>query len=167
MKVKYETLNSIFKKGPILSGTNSSVIGDSLMLIPHPDDESLACGGTIALLRENGFSVHIVIVTDGSMSHPNSESYPPERLRILREQEAKKALNILGVSTDSIRFLGLPDSKMDKLDITSFQKNSKLLQEYILEIKPKTIFLPWREDPHPDHIATWKLSMDAIRSPSI
>jgi len=164
MKLLYETLNSLFEKGPTLSGANSSVIGNSLMLIPHPDDESLACGGTIALLRENGFSVHIIIVTDGSMSHPSSESYPPERLRILREEEVKKALDILGVSSDAIRFLRLPDSKMDKLDITTFQKNSKLLQEYILEIKPVTIFLPWRNDPHPDHIATWKLSMDAIKS---
>src|SRR5690606_33584694 len=101
-----------------------------------------------------GFSVSVIFITDGTMSHPNSKTYPPDKLRILREHEAEKALSILGVTADSIRFLRLPDSKMNQLNDIDFQKSSKVLQEYISEMKPETIFLPWRNDPHPDHIAT-------------
>jgi len=164
MEILNAALDSVFVKGPVISDSNSSIIGNSLILVPHPDDESLACGGTISLLRKNGFLVHLIFITDGTMSHPNSRIYPSERLRDLREEEAKKALNILNVSEDSIHFLRLPDSNMDKLDSVRFQYASKALQEYILEMQPTTVFIPWRYDPHPDHIATWNLGIDAISS---
>jgi len=164
MEILNAALDSVFVKGPIISDSDSSIIGNSLILVPHPDDESLACGGTIALLRKNGFAVHLVFITDGTMSHPNSKSYPSERLRDLREEEAKKASKILNISEDSIHFLRLPDSNMNKLDSVRFQDASRTLQAYILEIQPTTIFLPWRNDPHPDHIATWNLGVDAINN---
>src|SRR5690606_41533697 len=52
-------------------------------------------------------------------------------------------------------------SNMNKLNPVNFEYTSRLLQEYIIKIRPTTIFLPWRKDPHPDHIATWNL---AVRS---
>ncbi|TCK85302.1 PIG-L family deacetylase [Albibacterium bauzanense] len=76
METLKAALDSSFIKGPIISDSSSSVIGNSLILVPHPDDESLACGGTIALLRKNKFSVHLIFITDGTMSHPNSKIYP-------------------------------------------------------------------------------------------
>ncbi|HUH18532.1 PIG-L family deacetylase [Albibacterium sp.] len=163
MGILNTALDSAFSKGPIISDSNSLIIGNSLILVPHPDDESLACGGTIALLRKNGFLVYLIFITDGTMSHPNSKKYPAERLRDLREEEARKALNILNVNAEAIQFLRLPDSNMNKLNPVNFEYTSRLLQEYIIKIRPTTIFLPWRKDPHPDHIATWNLAVNAIK----
>ena len=77
--------------------------GTTLVVAPHPDDESLGCGGAIALLRQQEQTVQVLFVSDGSMSHPNSQKYSAEARRDLREQEARNALAILGVSTLSHR----------------------------------------------------------------
>src|SRR5690606_16204888 len=42
------------------------------VIAPHPDDESLGCGGLIAALAADGRAVQVVFVTDGAGSHPNS-----------------------------------------------------------------------------------------------
>ena len=54
--------------------------GPILVLAPHPDDESLGCGGLIAQACAAGIEVHVAILTDGSMSHPNSAAFPAQRL---------------------------------------------------------------------------------------
>jgi LmbE family N-acetylglucosaminyl deacetylase len=61
-----------------------------IIVAPHPDDESLACGGLIAHACARGLRAKVVIVTDGAGSHPNSKAYPPDRLSALREDEAKQ-----------------------------------------------------------------------------
>lgn len=48
------------------------------VLAPHPDDESLGCGGALAAAVESGQDVTVVALTDGSGSHPKSKEFPPE-----------------------------------------------------------------------------------------
>src|SRR5690554_4478333 len=155
MKKLDETLTSSFLKGPVISKSNLSKIGSSLIIAPHPDDESLACGGTIALLRENQYPVHVVFITDGTMSHPNSKRYPSLKLRELREEEATNALTALEVPPSFITFLRLPDSTLNALPHSIYKKANEKIKELIVQIQPNTIFVPWRKDPHPDHIASW------------
>ena len=69
--------------------------GKTLVVAPHPDDESLGCGGAIALLRKFGREVSVLTMSDGTLSHPNSVKFPPEKLRELRENEMLAALEIL------------------------------------------------------------------------
>ena len=52
-----------------------------VVMAPHPDDESLACGGLIAEACRQRFQVRIIVVSDGAGSHPNSKAYPPHRLK--------------------------------------------------------------------------------------
>ena len=58
-----------------------------VVVAPHADDESLGCGGLIAAACAQGATVRIVLLSDGTGSHPNSRRYPAERLRALREAE--------------------------------------------------------------------------------
>ena len=53
-----------------------------IVVAPHPDDESLACGGLIADACRQGLRGKVVIVSDGAGSHPNSKAYPPDRLTV-------------------------------------------------------------------------------------
>ena len=46
---------------------------------PHPDDDVLGCGGTLALASANGAALCILYVTDGAASHPGSRAFPPGR----------------------------------------------------------------------------------------
>ena len=83
-----------------------------LVVAPHPDDETLGCGGLISLLAQNGSAFYIVFVTDGSASHRNSRAWPPARLAAQREQEARNALACLGIPNAALLFLRLPDANM-------------------------------------------------------
>ena len=83
--------------------------GGVLVVAPHQDDESLACGGLIAAACAAKRRVKIVFVSDGTGSHPRSRTYPRGRLRALREGEARRAAFTLGLAPRHLKFLRLPD----------------------------------------------------------
>ncbi len=136
--------------------------GRTLVVAPHPDDESLGCGGVIALLRQRGHAVSALFVSDGSMSHPNSKRYPPEARRDLREGEALNALRILNVAPSDIHFLRLPDTRVPVPTSENFDKESALIHRQLARLRPQTVLVPWRRDPHGDHRATWHLLRAAV-----
>ena len=80
-----------------------------VVVAPHPDDESLACGGLIADACRQEVRGKVVIVSDGSGSHPNSRAYAPDRLASLREEEARQAGAELGLKPADMLFLRFPD----------------------------------------------------------
>lgn len=164
MENNQEDILRFFMEGPQLSDKNLDIIGNSVFIIPHQDDEALACGGIIFSLKENGFSVDVVFITDGSMSHPNSIKFPKEKRILIREEEAIKSLQILGVSENDISFLRLPDSALNVMKPDLFMATVTKLQNLFKKSKPKTIFLPWREDPHPDHKEVWRMADEAIKT---
>ena len=77
-----------------------------LIVAAHPDDEVLGCGGTIAKHINKGDKVHVVFMTNGVGSRNTSSKEIQER-----QQAAKNAANILGVS--STQQFDFPDNKMD------------------------------------------------------
>ncbi|WP_080239660.1 PIG-L deacetylase family protein [Spirosoma rigui] len=133
-----------------------SNFGTVLVVAPHPDDESLGCGGTIALLRERGQPVHVLFVSDGTMSHPNSPSYPASRLAEVREAEALDALRVLNVSPGQATFMRQKDSQVATPDRPDFTGAVAALQTLLDTVKPDTVLVPWRRDPHRDHRASWQ-----------
>jgi LmbE family N-acetylglucosaminyl deacetylase len=94
-------------------GNLSDVIGPGscLVLAPHPDDESHRCGGLIARCCVESRPPVVVIVTDGSGSHPGSTRYPPAKLAALRESEAARAVQTLGLPAERLTFLREADTK--------------------------------------------------------
>src|SRR5690349_14548383 len=49
----------------------------TVVIAPHQDDETLACGGVIARKRSEGLPVHVIFITDGSASHPGHPRLGP------------------------------------------------------------------------------------------
>ena len=135
-----------------------------LIVAPHPDDETLGCGGAIGLLCRKGYDVKVLTISDGTGSHPNSRKYPPPALQAIRSQETLAALSILGVDRSAITFLQLKDGAIPSVTSPHFAIAKLRCQKYLTKILPDTIFIPWRSDPHPDHRATWQLIQAAILS---
>jgi LmbE family N-acetylglucosaminyl deacetylase len=138
-----------------------------LVVAPHPDDETLGCGGTIALLRSRHHSVHILVMSDGTRSHPHSQRYPAPALRSLRQRETCHAMSILGVPERAIHFLNLSDSAVPAATSPSFLAAVHRCRTYFNSLPPfKTILVPWRYDPHGDHRASYQI-IKAAASPSV
>lgn len=139
-----------------------------LVVAPHPDDETLGCGGAIAQLRARGCPVYVLVISDGSRSHPRSQRYPAPRLRQVRQAETLTALALLQVEAEYVTFLGLPDGDVphlspdDRPQETAAQAALEQCQTYLRQTVPQTIFLPYRFDPHRDHRASWQLMQGAI-----
>ncbi|KQT18489.1 hypothetical protein ASG31_07145 [Chryseobacterium sp. Leaf404] len=131
--------------------------GTTLIMAPHADDESLGCGGVISLLRKYGQSVYIVLLSDGTLSHPNSREYPSEKLRDLREKELLDAAKVLNVDADHIIFCRFKDRSVPSSGSEEFEEAVRKISRMIALIKPQSIFVPWRRDPHPDHKAAFQL----------
>jgi LmbE family N-acetylglucosaminyl deacetylase len=133
-----------------------------VVVAPHPDDESLACGGLIAEACRQGLHGTVVIVSDGVGSHPNSKAYPPDRLRSLREQEAKRAGAELGLNPADMLFLGLPDRFVPS-EGEAAERAIDAIVDCALEIGAGSIFVSWRHDPHCDHEASYRIAREAQR----
>ena len=113
-----------------------------VVIAPHPDDETLGAGGFIAAHGLNGRDVVVVAVTDGERAY----GYDPD-LGNIRELEQRNALARLGVSSEHIIRLRLPDS-----DVGSHE--TELVDKLLPFVTKDThLMAPWRGDFHPDHEA--------------
>jgi LmbE family N-acetylglucosaminyl deacetylase len=127
--------------------------GTCLILAPHPDDESLGCGGLIATCVAAGRAPIVAILTDGAASHPNSRTHPPDRLRAVRAQEAEAAVTLLGLAPDRLVFFNQPDTAMPHGG-PRLQAIVAIIQALVrAEPSCTAILAPWRHDPHSDHEA--------------
>jgi LmbE family N-acetylglucosaminyl deacetylase len=127
--------------------------GTCLILAPHPDDESLGCGGLIAACVAAGRPPLVVILTDGAGSHPNSKAFPPARLRACRAREVRDAVGILGLGEDRLVFLDQPDAAAPVNGPGFDGVVATLLALIGKEPDCSAIVVPWRYDPHCDHEA--------------
>jgi len=132
-----------------------------LVFAPHPDDESIACGGLLLAARDLGIPRRVVVVTDGD-NNPWPQRWIEKRWRIdaaararwgaRRRAEAWAALDVLGVDGDERFFLGLADSELTDLLVSGSRLDSELAA-HIERFRPTHIALPALEDRHPDHSA--------------
>jgi LmbE family N-acetylglucosaminyl deacetylase len=139
--------------------------GVIVVAVPHMDDEVLACGGTLARLPQKD-RIHLIYATDGSRSPAPVlsalDSAEPQ-LGFMRMQESRAALEILGVPSGNLHFLGFPEAKL--------QKSQKTYKESLIElvrtIKPDHILAPFRYDRHPDHLVVNRATTEALRSGAV
>ena len=115
---------------------------DVLAFGPHPDDIEIACGGTLLLMQEKGFTVALVDCTRGEMGSRGKVED--------RDREAIAAANQLGVAARCN--LGLPDTRVR----TDDEATNKVIAA-MRTVKPKLIFAPHQLDVHPDHTAAAEL----------
>lgn len=131
-----------------------------LVIMPHPDDETFAVGGTIAMYAAEGLPVTYLCGTKGEMGRNmgNPAFATRESLPALREQELREACRLLGIS--DLRFLGIRDKTTEFLDPEELALRLKGLIE---EIKPSLIitYHPLYSV-HPDHMALGAATVRAV-----
>lgn len=130
-----------------------------VVVAPHPDDETLGCGGMLAWAAGQGALVHVVFLTDGEHSHPEAKV----DLRRIRRGEALLAATRLGLLPQNIRFLGLPDAGLQTLDDSDSAWATQWLRALMAERSPCLVAITAYSDPHGDHQAGYLMVMDAAR----
>ncbi len=129
-----------------------------LVVAPHPDDETIGCGGSITAHAEAGDPVHVLFVTrgeQGDFSNRYGSGYPA-----LREAEARNAVRVLGV--DRVSFLSLRDREV--------RADDGLIREvarHAAASGARLLYAPSPWEAHPDHrqtsLAVWEFCKTAGR----
>ena len=124
-----------------------------LVIAPHPDDESIGCGGAICLHQERGDRTVVVCLTSGELG---LKRLSRGRARRVREGEARRAASILGVA--GVRFLRQPDWTLGEHPAEAI----RALREILREEKPSLIYVPHKDEWHPDHQAAGRILRRAL-----
>lgn len=143
-------LRRAWQSGMIRRGvdvTTSSSHRSCLVLAPHPDDETLGCGATIARKRAAGTPVRVVIAADGRYAQHRSERVTADQLRQTRAAEAVDACVALGLSPGDLVQLGHEDTRLDQ----DFSALVDQISTAISDFDPDEILVASVHDHHPDH----------------
>jgi len=118
-----------------LEGENERI----LIVAPHPDDEVLAVGGTIAQLTQEGHTVVVVFLTNGDANraakrlltmNPLHRGTDYRTLGYRRQKEASLALASLGVPPGQMIFLGYPDQGLTPLWTNHWERDNPYKSPY-------------------------------------
>jgi LmbE family N-acetylglucosaminyl deacetylase len=149
-----QTVGGLFaaaQRAPLTCAKTLTKGGPVIVLAPHPDDETLGCGGLLATCAEAGIPAYVFTLTDGAFSHPQS-AWSPSKLAGRRSEEMIRALRKLGVRAGALRQFALPDGKL-LLNRSGREKAGERIGKFAQSVNAKAIFVTWGHDPHPDHIA--------------
>ena len=125
-----------------------------LVIAPHPDDETIGCGGTLCHHADRGDQISVVFLTSGELG---LKQLPPEKAWAIRESEARKAANILKLK--GISFLRCSDWTLG----SEIPKAARLLRPVLRMRQPDVIYLPHPQDGHPDHQAALPILRAALK----
>ena len=124
----------------------------ALVIAPHPDDEVLGVGGTIARLAGQGSHVHVAILTRGTPPRFTEELI--ERVR----REATEAHRVLGVTNS--HYCDFPAAELDQIPHADLNGRVAAL---VADVSPDTLFIPFFGDIHLDHQLAFTSAMVAAR----
>ena len=117
-----------------------STIRRIAVVAPHPDDEILGCGGTMARAARAGVDVHVVVVTRGR---------PPQFDETLVEQIRAETLRAhASIGVKQTHFLDFPAAELDRVGMSTL---NAALGAALVEIEPDVLMVPFVGDIHVDH----------------
>lgn len=131
-----------------------------LVVVAHPDDEVLGCGGTIARYARDGHAVHVLVLADGVgaryATSASDAARAPERAR--RTDALHRAAGILGVS--GVEVADFPDNAMDTVPILHVAQR---IEQTIAGLSPQVVLTHHAGDVNQDHRQTHDAVVAACR----
>lgn len=130
-----------------------------LVVVAHPDDEVIGCGGTIAKHVANGDCVSILVVADGVSSRFNNTSKDEVIASVdLRMRQLHDAATILGC--ERVIALNMADNRLDQVPLIDIVKK---VESVIYETMPEVVYTHQFSDVNVDHVAVHNAVLVATR----
>lgn len=121
-----------------------------LVIAPHPDDETLGCGGTLLKHQNNGDEIHWLICTEMDKGHPYFE---------IREQELINVASTYHFT--SVHNLKLKTTHVDEYSMSELIHS---ISNIIHKIQPNILYLPFHGDVHSDHRKIFEAAYSCTKS---
>lgn len=131
----------------LLFGKRMPLYNKILVIAPHPDDETLGCGGLIRRTIEGNKSVYIVLLTGGENCFFDSGVFNKDFLKEKRRELTKMVAKSNRVPIENIFFLDFKDGGVNDKD---FEMNK--LIAILDSINPDAVFFPHHFEIHNDHV---------------
>ncbi len=118
-----------------------------LVVVAHPDDEVLGCGGTIAKHHQKGDLVHTLILAEGATSRDETRNREKRQTELSElAQAAQKAGEVLGIN--SLKLADFPDNRLDGCELLDL---IKVVEQAISQYHPTIIYTHHGGDLNVDH----------------
>ena len=129
--------------------------GRLLVVVAHPDDETLGAGGLLRLAAATGLSVEVLVASNGEASHPDSPTTTGQELARIRRREVTGAIALLAPDA-RVSLLDLPDGRL----IDALEPLIDAIQD---RLGPDQLVVStWTGDGHPDHHAVGRAALAAV-----
>jgi len=123
-----------------------------LVIAPHPDDETLGCGGTLLKHRESGDQIIWLIMTRGHEPEWTAETLSSKQAEIEKVTAAYRFEQVFRP--------GFPTVQMDRLALEDVIRK---IRDVIDEARPDFVYLNHAGDVHSDHRVTFEATMSALK----
>ena len=129
-----------------------------LVIVSHPDDEVLGCGGSICRFARAGQDVHIAIMSRGLGARYNEDHEVPEELLQAISRQSDAVAKQLGAR--QLILHDLPDNRFDTIPLL---KIVKIIEGLISTVHPEIIITHHGGDLNVDHRRVFQATVTATR----
>lgn len=124
-----------------------------LVIAPHPDDETLGCGGTLLRHKAEGHEIHWVVVT---------EAHTPQWSANYIEKKAQEVATVSNAyGMNSIQKLGFPTIRLDEISQSQLIDGLRVAIE---NVRPDIVYLVHDGDVHTDHHAVFTATLSVLKT---
>ena len=127
-----------------------------LVVAPHPDDETLGCGGSLLKHKANGDNIYWLIITNVFLNKPYNWN---EEKIANRQIEIDKVSGLYGFNNTFK--LDFPTTELDSISTSELIGS---ISKIIYDVQPEIIYLPNCYDIHTDHQLTFKAAYSCTKN---
>lgn len=129
-----------------------------LVVVAHPDDEVLGCGGTIARMTDSGQDVAIAILGEGITSRYQELSKSAEKQVEALQERSRQVADFLGARNSLV--YDLPDNRFDTVPLLDV---IKMVEDLVERFQPEVIYTHHSGDLNIDHEIVHRAVLTATR----
>lgn len=134
--------------------------GPIVVVAPHPDDETLGCGGTIATRAAEGRRIVVIVLTDGrALLRRFGIAKDPTELEVsaMRKEETRRSVAILTRGRGEIIFLDVPNEEL----VARKDATTQRLTTRLAELRPAELYVTSPFEGHAEHVAANQIARAA------